>query len=69
MTDDPFEIPAFLDRRGQKPPIKTREIGAEAEHRQAAHRIAMDCRRLLSKYRERRTRKARIRRRLSQGAS
>ncbi len=69
MSDNPFQIPAFLDRRGKKPLVKTRAIGTEAQHRQAAHRIAMDCRRLLEKYRRRQTRKARIRRRLYGGAS
>ncbi len=49
MSYNPLEIPAFLDRRGMKPPVKTRAIGTEAQHRREAHRIAVSCRKLLEK--------------------
>ena len=62
MSDDPFEIPAFLDRRSKRPPVKTREISTEAQHRREAHRIAMDCRRLQEKHRKRQARAASRRR-------
>ena len=66
MSDDPFEIPAFLDRRGQKPPVKTRDIGTEAQQRREAHRTALNRRRLLEKHQRRRAREARRR---ARGAS
>ncbi len=61
MKNDPFEIPAFLDRRGKKLSVKTREIGTEAQHRREAHRIAVSCRKLLEKARKRRARERRLR--------
>ena len=69
MSDNPFEIPAILDRRGEKPPVKTREIGTEAKHRREAHRIAMNCRRLLDKHQRRRAREKRTKRRQAGGTS
>ena len=32
MGNDPLGIPAFLDRRGKKLSVKTREISTEAQH-------------------------------------
>ena len=39
MSDDPFEIPAFLDRRGEKKSPPTRKTNPEVEARREAHRI------------------------------
>jgi hypothetical protein len=40
MKDDPFVIPAFLDRRGEKTSPTTRKANPEVEARREAHRIA-----------------------------
>ncbi len=64
MIDNPFEIPAFLDRRGEKTSPPTRKANPEVEARREAHRIAVSCRKLLTKARRR---KARERRRRQSG--
>ena len=64
MKDDPFEIPAFLDRRGEKKSPPTRKANPEVGARREAHRIVVSCRKLLTKARRR---KARDRRRRPAG--
>ena len=46
MSNDPFEIPAFLDRRGDTKSPPTRKTNPEVEARREAHRIAVSCRKL-----------------------
>ena len=67
MKDDPLEIPAFLDRRGEKKSPPTRRANLEVEARREAHRIAVSCRKLLTKARRRKAHERR--RRPAGGAS